>query len=131
MIYPLDELMDKRSIIQLKIERIENNEERDRLKKELKDYAWAIEEYIRKGVCTKELVEKWHKELYEINGKIWDLEADIRKGQLKDLTLEEVGKRAIAIRENNGQRVRIKSRIVSVTGAGYKDIKINHASQNS
>jgi len=131
MRYPLDELLDKRSIIQLKIERIDNNKEKDRLKREFKDYTEAIIEYINEGICNIQQVKKWHQELYEANGKTWDLEARIRKGQIGDLSLEEIGKTAIAIRESNGIRVGIKSKIVEAIGIGYKDIKINHASEDS
>jgi len=131
MRYPLDELLDKRSIIQLKIERIEDSEDRKRLIKEFSDYTFAICDYINEKVCTKEQVEEWHKHLYDANGNTWDLEAKIRKGQIGNISLEEVGKTAIAIRENNGVRVRIKSDIVSKTGIGYKDIKINHASEKT
>ena len=54
--------------------------------------------------------------LLEINNKIWGLESDIRQG--KELGLEEVGRRAIAIRDLNKQRVRLKN-----------EKKIDHASQ--
>lgn len=82
MEYPLDELLDKRSIIQLKIERIEGDFlEKESLKREFSDYTNAIKEYINKRVCTDEEVNEWHKQLYEINEKIWDLESDIRKGK--------------------------------------------------
>lgn len=126
MRYPLDELLDKRSIIQLKIERI--SEENNELRKEYQDYTNAIEEYIVEEICTEKDVEEWYKQLYEANVRIWDLEADIRQGKEGKLGLEEVGRRAIAIRENNGKRVKIKNDIVAQTGVGYKGIKINHAS---
>ncbi len=130
MKYPLDELLDKRSIIQLKIERLGDNSEISRLKeKEYCDYTEAIEEYTAEGVCTLEEIEKWSNQLYSINAKIWDLEADIRQGKEGKLGLEEVGRRAIEIRKNNGIRVGIKSDIVGTVGVGYKDIKINHASE--
>ncbi len=125
MRYPLDELIDKSSIIQLKIERIPGD--KTQLKKEKQDYNLAIKEYVQEGIC-KEEVNKWYKKLYEINKATWDLEADIRKGKEGELGLEEVGRRAIAIRENNGRRVRVKSDIVKKIGIGYEDIKINHAS---
>ena len=131
MRYPLDELLDKRSIIQLKIERIDDDKEKDRLKREFKDYSEAIIDYVNEGICNMQQVKTWHQELYEANGKTWDLEARIRRGQIGDLSLEEIGKTAIAIRESNGIRVGIKSKIVQTTGTGYEDIKINHASQNS
>lgn len=129
MRYPLDELIDKSSIIQLKIERIEDKEDKKRLKVEYNDYTDAIREYIEEEVCTKEQAEDWYKELYEANGRTWDLEARIRKGQLEGISLEEIGKAALAIRESNAIRIKIKSSIVEAVGIGYKDIKINHASQ--
>lgn len=131
MRYPLDELLDKRSIVQLKIERIYDEEDRQRLRKEFEDYTGAIREYVSEGVCTTEQVRKWHQELYDVNGTTWNLESNIRKGQLGDMSLEEIGRTAIAIRESNGIRVRIKSKIVEQVGVGYKDIKINHASEKT
>ena len=129
MRYPLDELLDKRSIIQLKIERIDDFEERKKLIREFSDYTLGIADYISEKICTREQVEEWHQKLYEANGKIWDLEANIRKGQIGNVTLEEVGATAIEIREANGIRVGIKSEIVEAVGIGYTDIKINHASE--
>ncbi|MBS3078621.1 hypothetical protein J4218_00700 [Candidatus Pacearchaeota archaeon] len=131
MRYPIDELIDKRSIIQLKIERIGDNsaKERENLRREFQDYTDAISEYVSEGVCTAEQAEEWHERLYKANGTTWDLETKIRRGQLEEISLEEVGRTAIAIRESNGVRVRIKAEIVSATGIGYKDVKINHASE--
>lgn len=131
MRYPLDELLDKQSIIQLKTERINDKADRQRLTRELKDYSEAITEYVNEGVCTLEQVYEWRRQLYEANGQVWDLEANIRKGQMGNLSLEEIGRTAIAVREKNGRRIRIKSDIVKATGIGYRDIKINHASQKT
>jgi len=128
MRYPLDELLDKKSIIQLKIERIDNESDRERLKKEIEDYTGAIEKYVEDGVCSAEDVDRWFKELYGANGIVWDLETNIRKGQIGEMSLDEIGRTAIEIRESNGVRVRIKSKIVGAVGIGYRDIKINHAS---
>ena len=128
MRYPLDELLDKKSIIQLKIERIDNGSDRERLKKEIEDYTQAIEKYVEDGICSSEDVERWFEELYKANGIVWDLETNIRKGQISEMSLNEIGRTAIEIRESNGIRVRIKSKIVDAVGIGYRDIKINHAS---
>jgi hypothetical protein len=131
MRYPLDELLDKRSIIQLKVERIGDVQESERLKMETFDYSNAIMEYVAEGICTLEDVDAWHRMLYQANGATWDLETNIRKGQLGEMSLEDVGRTAIAIRESNGVRVRIKSDVVQATGIGYKDVKINHASMKT
>jgi hypothetical protein len=55
---------------------------------------------------------------------MWTLEADLRKGKEGELGLEEVGRRAIAIRDLNKQRVTLKNSI-----SKFKDIKINHVSE--
>ena len=135
MRYPLDELLDKRSIVQLKIFRIGDLKEVERLKKEFEDYTEAITDYVNERRCSMQQIKTWHRELYEANAKTWDLEAKIRKGQLGNLediiVLAEIGRTAVKIRESNGVRVGIKSKIVEAIGIGYKDIKINHASEDS
>ncbi len=119
---PLAEVLDRLSILKLKIERI--NE--PHLKKELNVFNEAIQKFKNKGIKIK---DNWLNDLYKINAKIWDLEADIRKGKENELGLEEVGRRAILIRNLNKERVSIKNKIIEETGIGFKDVKINHASE--
>lgn len=119
---PLAEVLDRLSILKLKIERI--NE--PHLKKELKAFNNALGEFKNNGLKIK---QEWLNELYKINTKIWDLEADIRKGKEGELGLEEVGRRAILIRNLNRERVALKNNIIQETGIGFKDVKVNHASE--
>lgn len=119
---PLAEVLDRLSILKLKIERI--NE--PHLKKELEAFNKALDEFKNKGIKIK---QEWLKDLYKINAKIWGLEADIRKGKEGELGLEEVGRRAILIRNLNRERVALKNRIIQETGIGFKDVKVNHASE--
>ena len=62
--------------------------------------------------------------MYEINGKIWETEGDIRKGA--DMPLDEVGRLAIRVRELNQLRNGIKGEIVDVFAEGFKEIKVNY-----
>ena len=119
---PLAEVIDRFVIVRLKTERIKTEDKRD----EYEHYEKVLEEYRKKGINIK---QEWIDKLYEANGKIWDLESDIRKGKEGLLGLEEVGRRAIKIREANKIRISIKNEIVEATGSGFKDIKMNHASQ--
>jgi hypothetical protein len=59
---------------------------------------------------------------------IWSLESDLRKGKEGKMTLREVGKRAIAIRNLNNKRVAEQNRLVEIFG-GFKNIKKDHASE--
>jgi hypothetical protein len=112
---PISEIADRYSIALLKKERAnaDNDQEINVLYQELVKYDQAFN-----------FVEK----LKEINGKIWDLESDIRKGKEGELGLEEVGRRAIQIREFNKIRVGYKNEMVQIYEEGFEDIKMNHAS---
>jgi len=118
---PLAEVIDRFVIVKLKMERIKTEDKR----KEYEHYKKALEGYEKKGIIIK---KEWIDKLYEANGKIWDLEHDIRKGKEGELGMEEVGRRAIQIREANKIRISIKNEIVEATGSGFKDVKMNHAS---
>jgi hypothetical protein len=121
MEYPISEILDRYSIALLKKERlaIDNGQE-------IKDLSTEIDNYRN----INQIVDEYIVKLKDINGKIWDLEFDIRKGKEGELGLEEVGRRAILIRENNKIRVGYKNEIVEIFNVGYKDIKMNHVSSN-
>ena len=119
---PLPELLDRLVIVRLKAERIKNKEK----EMELAFYLKELEDYKKKGFIIN---DEWVERLYNVNGKIWDLESDIRKGKEGALGLEEVGRRAIEIRNLNKIRISIKNEITEATGSGFKDVKINHASE--
>lgn len=113
---PIGDIIDRYSICKLKAERllIDNKTEMNCLWKEIELHP-EIYDYVEK--------------LYDINGKIWDLEADIRQGNEEILGLEEVGRRAIKIRNLNGIRVQYKNEINSKLNQGFIEIKMNHGSQ--
>jgi len=114
----LPDLIDKMSILKLKIERIGE----PHLKIE---YAYYEKEICKLPVLIKPLMDVFLKKLYQINGKIWDLEHEIREGSKCKLSLKEVGRRTLIIRDLNKKRVAIKDKIVDETGSGFKDIKMN------
>lgn len=118
---PLGEVLDRFTILRLKLERIKDRN----IIPEYESFKKAIEDFKKKSVNVK---QEWIDRLYEVNGKIWDLEFDIRRGKEGELGLEEVGRRAIAIRNLNNIRVNIKNKVAEETGIGFKDIKKDHAS---
>jgi len=116
MKYPISEVYDRLSIEILKLERAgaENHELRSLL----------FEDIYQHG-CEMAFLDR----LIIINGKIWDLESDIRRGKENELGLEEVGRRALAIRDFNAQRISIKNEITQFYNDGFEERKYNHASQ--
>jgi uncharacterized protein YxjI len=121
MEYPISEILDRYSIALLKKERLDIDNDQ-----EIKDLSIEIDNYRN----INQIVDEYIVKLKDINGKIWDLEFDIRKGKEGELGLEEVGRRAILIREKNKIRVGYKNDIVEIFNVGYKDIKMNHVSSN-
>jgi len=63
------------------------------------------------------------------NIKISILEADIRQGKENELGLEEVGRRALQIRNINRERVALKNNLKEIFQDGFQDIKVKHGSE--
>jgi hypothetical protein len=117
----LSDVLDRYSIAVLKRDRAnaDNLEEIKLLENEIENYKENNFEVVKKTII----------DLLDINGQIWDLESDIRLGKENILGLEEVGRRAIKIRDLNKIRITHKNKIVELFKEGFKDIKVNHASE--
>lgn len=102
------------------------------------------EEFVRLNTNHPEWQLRYYfTELLGVNSKIWEHESDLRLGQLekydtsqlthlsqeKLLQLAAVGLSAIKIRNANRKRKQLVNELVKLTGQGYKEIKINHASE--
>jgi hypothetical protein len=115
MKYPTPDLYDRYTIELLK---------RERANADNLQHLLTLENAIRE--------RGWHQDfindLKKTNGQIWDLESDIRKGKEGELGLEEVGRRAIAIRDINGLRIMIKNEIAKHFGE-FLEKKYNHGSE--
>lgn len=113
------DLADRLSILNLKLQRLPFSAE---IQREQRAYTFA---------CTEEGIDwAWVHRLHEINSQIWDKESDIRRGKEGELGLEEVGRRALAIRDLNAQRIAIKNELAATVG-GFQEIKVNHASEQT
>jgi hypothetical protein len=115
--WPLAELIDRLSILMLKRDRSTTGEafaaECDRLEHEARH---RLDGYRRHLVA-----------LLDVNARIWDLESDIRAGKEGRLGLEEVGRRALAIRDINAERIALKNAVARLVGE-FADVKVDHAS---
>lgn len=130
MKYSLYDLLDRASIVRIKIEKISDTDKQMILKKEQEELIRAIEEYTGSGECNRDEANQWLGSLYALNSIIWDLEAKIGDGKNGNLSLEEVGKASIEIRGINSRRIAIRNEIVKRTGIGHVDIKMYHASES-
>jgi hypothetical protein len=121
---PICELCDRLTIAKLKLQRLPAAElEKTLLQKQIAYYETGID-YTDPQLCK--LIE----DLLDINGQMWDAEHDIRKGLDKMLGMDEIGKRAVKIRNLNRIRVSIKNKITLLAGQPeFSDCKMNHVSQ--
>lgn len=117
-IFPIIELVDRYSIAMLKFHKTQaNKEEVVFYDKQLANYDLSV---------VKEELD----ELYVIHDKIWSLEAELKSGQEQLLSLEDIGRRAIEIRNWNNRRVALKNTIADKLGQGnLHEIKKDHLSE--
>lgn len=118
MEYPLAEVIDRLTILDLKRTRLPADQtivnEANRLRRAAFETPIAPQQIVG-----------WLTALLNANSRIWDLESDIRRGYV--LGLEEVGRRALAIRKINAERVRIKAEIACAVGE-FAETKVDHVS---
>ncbi|MAF42964.1 MAG: hypothetical protein CMI54_02170 [Parcubacteria group bacterium] len=115
---PISEILDRYTITRLKAERSGED-----VTEELFAYRTEIENNY-----SDKKINEFIKRLYNINGKLWDTEGDIRNG--KDLPLEGIGRLALKVRDLNCERNSIKAEIVEEFSEGFKEIKINYRKVN-
>src|SRR3989344_622827 len=119
---PLSDILDRYSILILKQRRLPQHED---INKACIQFKMEIDIHE-----DQDFVQEHLEALIAVNGKIWDLESDIRRGKEGELGLEEVGRRALMIRDLNTERVRLKNLAAERLGE-VKEVKVDHASSTS
>jgi hypothetical protein len=115
------EIIDRMSIVKLKIEKIGNpkfNEEFEALK-------GALDEFKREGI---EIKEEWFNEIYETNKEEWNLLEQMNEERGGEKNFAKIGQIYLQTELVNKKRSEIKNKIIEETGKGFKEIKKNHPS---
>lgn len=115
MIFPTIELYDRLAIAEVKWEKTQANQE------ELEWYSDHCE------VVSD--VRELYEDLKDIHRQIWSLESELKTGREMEIALEEIGRRAIAIRNLNNQRINLKNTIADRLGDPVREIKKDHLSE--
>jgi hypothetical protein len=116
-VFPVIELVDRYAIAQLKFDKTQAN------KLELEFYAEQLKSFDLTQI-QDELTE-----LYNAHSQIWSLESELKTGREAELALEEIGRRAIAIRDHNNKRIALKNLIAEKLGCVVREIKKDHLSE--
>jgi len=104
------EIVDKLTILQIKLERIKDPAKLQNVRKEYDELEGIVDKILGRE-------DPLYKALYEINGKLWDIEDRIRElEKAKDFGQEFIDV-ARSVYINNDQRAAIKRDINSKTGS--------------
>lgn len=117
VVFPVIELVDRLAIAEIKFERTSANAE------ELAWYKQQIEHLDLESVKSSLIQLKF------IHNSIWDLESDLKSGLEHKHSLEEIGRRAIEIRNLNNQRIKLKNAMAEQLNCTVREIKVDHLSQ--
>ena len=115
--FPITELVDRYVISLIKHEKTQANQA------ELEFYKNQLDK------LDLELIKSELDNLHSIHMQIWNLESELKSGHEAELSLEEIGKRAIQIRNLNNQRIRLKNLMAEKLGCNIREIKQDHLSQ--
>jgi predicted nucleic acid-binding Zn-ribbon protein len=110
------EIIDKLTIIQIKLERIEDNQKQENLKKEYNELFKASSSIISNS-------DPLYKELYDVNCELWDIEDHIRDLERKKDFGEDFVNTARAVYIKNDRRSELKREINIKTSSGLFEEK--------
>jgi|TARA_B100000029_G_C17334773_1_gene873035 chromosome segregation ATPase len=115
----IGELLDKISILEIKLEKIKDPEKL----KFIADEHSILKEQLEKNVKSDEKLDNLFKSLKEINAKLWIIEDDKRQCEKDKDFSEKFIKLSRNVHFLNDERAKIKLEINDHTGSKIKEIK--------
>lgn len=115
--FPVIELVDRLAIAEIKWQRTQANAE---------ELAWYQQQMAHLDITA---IHEQMIQLKEIHNAIWELEKELKSGCEQQLALEEIGRRAIAIRNFNNKRIYLKNSMAELLHCPVREVKKDHASQ--
>ncbi len=111
------ELVDKVSILAIKLAKIESPE---KLKNVKKEYSLLLDDMQELGITTE---NSEYRDLVEVNTALWDIENSIRAKELKKEFDDDFIRFARSVYFHNDKRAEIKRRINEKTESGLVEEK--------
>ena len=113
------ELLDKISILEIKLEKIKDNEKLKFINSEYK----VLKEQLKKNVKSDEKLNELFESLKKINSKLWVIEDEKRLCEKKSDFGDRFVKLSRDIHFLNDERAKIKLEINKSTGSKIREIK--------
>ena len=110
------EIIDKLTIIQIKLERIKDEKKLSNLKREFEELKNATSEILR-------MEDPLYKSLYNVNCELWDIEDHIRDLERKKDFGDDFVQTARAVYFKNDKRSEVKREINIKTASGFIEEK--------
>jgi septal ring factor EnvC (AmiA/AmiB activator) len=120
---PPGELADKITILEIKSRRVKDTKKLASVKKELGLLKISLAELLKENKNKKIRLSTLKKKLYGINAKLWDIEDEIRKLELKKDFGEKFIRLARAVYITNDERSKAKSAINTLFGSQLNEVK--------
>jgi len=113
------ELLDKISILEIKLDKIKNQNRQQEINKEYK----ILKKTKDLSIEVTQEIDRLIKEIKIINVKLWEIEDKIRVCEKNKDFGKEFIELARAVYLTNDKRAKIKSRINEMAGSNIKEIK--------
>jgi|TARA_B110000908_G_scaffold30050_1_gene35572 hypothetical protein len=114
------ELVDKVTILELKLSNITDTEKLINIKKEFDELNPLLEELFNK---FPPLIQHHYLELTNVNSQLWEIEDDIRECELKSQFDDIFIELARSVYITNDRRCEIKKKINILTNSGFIEEK--------
>ena len=113
------ELLDKISILEIKLEKIKNKDSQQEIQKEYN----ILKEIQNSSIELTDKIKDLSKLIKEVNLKLWNVEDKLRIYEKEKNFGENFIKSAREVYFNNDKRSKIKSEINKILGSNIKEIK--------
>jgi hypothetical protein len=116
------ELLDKITILEIKMEKITDSEKLKDINKELSSLTKTSDEKIP----DKKRIEDLVLNLKKINLKLWDIEENKRKAEKEKKFDETFIQLSRDVYKSNDERAKIKLKINEILGSNIKEVKSHY-----
>ena len=113
------ELLDKISILEIKLDKIKGRENLEEINKEYK----ILKDVQNSSIEVTEKLKTLFKEIKEVNLNLWNIEDELRICEKNKDFGQSFIKLARDVYLNNDKRSKIKSEINKILGSNIKEIK--------
>ena len=113
------ELLDKISILEIKLEKVKDQNSQEEIKKEYK----ILKEIQNSSIELTDKIKNLFKSVKSINLTLWDIEDKLRIHEKNKDFGKDFVELARGVYFNNDKRAKIKSEINEILGSNIKEVK--------